>query len=109
MKSRERAILHSRLFIIKKECVKEGDKCGYCRLRVRGHVRAMNHKTEGEEKERGMGVEDWVMGGRGADKWKAANTANCGFGSLSLMLNNSSSSLSVSSTIRVTKSCNSGK
>ena len=66
----------------------------------------MNFKTEGDGK---MGYGGWGSGGGGVDKWKAANTANCGFGGFSLMLNNSSSSLSVSSSIRVTKSCNSEK
>ena len=68
----------------------------------------MNYKAEREETERGCtGVEEW--GGGGADKWKAANTADCGFGSIGLLLNNSSTSLPVSSTIRVTKSSNSEK
>lgn len=53
--------LHSRFFIIKWEGVKEEDKCGYGRLSVRGHVRAINYKTEGKEKEMGMGV--WGGGG----------------------------------------------
>lgn len=35
---------------------KKEDKCGYRRLSVRGHVRGMNYKTEGERKKKsGMG------------------------------------------------------
>lgn len=94
----KRAILHSRLFIIKRESVKEEDKCENCRRSVRGH-----QTGRGKRKVVVMVILVMRTGRQTSEKQLTQQT---GFGSFNLMLNNSSSSLSVSSAIRVTKSCN---
>lgn len=60
----QKRAIHSRLFIIKRESVKEEDKCEYCRLSVRGHVRT----SDRERDKKGGGDGDVGYEEREADK-----------------------------------------